>query len=198
MSRSPAAVATAGISVAAVKVGVFALSGAIAGIGGAILSSSSPATVSQFDLVAGLPILLVMVVGGITSVGAPVFAGVFLGSPLPTKLMSGHFDLGRWQNALIGLVGVSVGRNPNGVSAALNPAGRRVKADLPVAAAVIVALGTAWGLRITETISNGPYVALTIAAWSVRSGWRAAACPRRSPLQSWTPSGESPPVPPHR
>ncbi|NLD77890.1 MAG: ABC transporter permease [Acidimicrobiales bacterium] len=172
IKEGPAAVATAGISVAAVKVGVFALSGAIAGIGGAILSSSSPATVSQFDLVAGLPILLVMVVGGITSVGAPVFAGVFLGSPLPTKLMSGHFDLGRWQNALIGLVGVSVGRNPNGVSAALNPAGRRVKADLPVAAALIVALGTAWGLRITETISNGPYVALTIAAL-VGSVWLA-------------------------
>lgn len=177
IKEGPAAVATAGINVAAVKVGVFALSGAIAGIGGAVLSSASPTTVSQFDLVAGLPILLIMVVGGITSVGAPVFAGVFLGSPLPAKLMSGHFDLGRWQNALIGLVGISVGRNPNGVSAALNPSGRRVKADLPVAAGLVVSVGVIWWLRISDSISNGPYVALTVAAlvgaaWAAR--WREA------------------------
>src|SRR5690606_11069187 len=58
IKEGPAAVATAGINVTAAKVGVFALSGAIAGVGGAVMSSASPASVSQFDLVAGLPILL--------------------------------------------------------------------------------------------------------------------------------------------
>ncbi len=162
--EGPAAVATAGIDVAAVKVGAFAISGAIAGIGGAVLSAASPVNVSQFDLVAGLPILLVMVVGGISSVGTPVFAGLLLGSPIPTKLLSGSFDLGRWQNALIGLVGISVGRNPNGVSAALRPAGLRVRSDAPVAAALVAALVGAWFLRITEVVSNGPYLALCIAS----------------------------------
>lgn len=162
--EGPAAVATAGIDVTAVKVGVFALSGAIAGIGGAVLSGASPVSVAQFDLVAGLPILLVMVVGGISSVGAPVFAGLFLGSPIPTKVFSGAFDLGRWQNALIGLVGISVGRNPNGVAAAVRPAGLRVQADPPVAVGLLVAVLGAWVLRITDVVSNGPYVGLTAAA----------------------------------
>lgn len=163
IKEGPAAVATAGINVTAAKVGVFALSGAIAGIGGAVLSAASPASVAQFELVAGLPILLVMVVGGISSVGTPVFAGLFLGSPLPTKLLSGGFDLGRWQNALIGLVGISVGRNPNGVAAALRPPGQRVRADLPVAVALLAGLLAVWGLRIADAFSNGPYVGLTVA-----------------------------------
>jgi branched-chain amino acid transport system permease protein len=162
--EGPAALATAGIHVTAVKVGVFAISGAIAGIGGAVMSAAAPTTVAQFDLVAGLPILLVMVVGGISSVGAPVFAGFFIGSPLPTRLMSGSFDLGRWQNALIGLVGVSVGRNPNGVAGAVNAAGRRVLADVPVLAATAGTLAVTWWLRYSDAISNGPYVALTLAA----------------------------------
>jgi branched-chain amino acid transport system permease protein len=164
VKEGPAAVATAGIDVTAVKVGVFALSGAIAGIGGAILSASSPASVAQFELVAGLPILLVMVVGGISSVGTAVFAGVFLGSPLPTKLLSGQFDLGRWQNALIGLVGISVGRNPNGVAAVVRPAGLRLRRDAPVALALLGAVVGVWVLRVIEVVSNGPYVASTVAA----------------------------------
>lgn len=162
--EGPAAVATAGINVAAVKVGVFAISGAIAGIGGAIIAGSSPVTVTSFDLVSGLPILLVMVVGGISSVGAAVFAGLFLGSPLPTKMLSGGFDLGRWQNALIGLVGISVGRNPNGVSADMRPVGERIRADRAVAAGLVAALVALWGLRISELFGNGAYVLLSIGA----------------------------------
>ncbi len=162
--EGPAAVATAGIDVVGTKLAVFAISGAIAGVGGAVLSAAAPANLSTFDLVAGLPLLLVVVIGGVSSVGAAVGAGLFLGSPLPTRVLSGVVDLGRWQNALIGFAGIGVGENPNGVAAAVRPATARVEADRPVLAGLLAVLVAAWALRMADVYGNGPFVALLVGA----------------------------------
>ena len=71
MKDSPAACATLGMNGRASLVGVFAFSAALAGIGGGIygmeLGSAAP---TVFPLFSGLSIILVMVITGITSMGA--------------------------------------------------------------------------------------------------------------------------------
>ena len=176
IKEGPAAVATVGINVTGAKLGVFAISGAIAGVGGAILSGAEPATSSTFDFVAGLPLLLSMVLSGISAVGAAVITGVFLGSPLVTKALSSIVDFSKWQNVFIGLAGIGLGNNPNGGTADLRPISAGVKADRPVLAAMVGLLLAVWGLRIGDVYGNGQYLALTLSVLigaSVVAGRRA-------------------------
>jgi branched-chain amino acid transport system permease protein len=161
MKEGPAALATCGVNVRSQKLAVFAVSAAIAGVGGAVLSAAEPANNGTFDFVAGLPVLMLMVIAGITSVGAPVAMGIFLGSPLLTSVFPG-FD--RWQNILVGFAGVGLGQNPNGFTADLRPASSRVKADPPVLIGLVVALVVIWALRLGDLYSNGPYLVLTLLA----------------------------------
>jgi branched-chain amino acid transport system permease protein len=159
MKEGPAALATCGVNVRAQKLAVFALSAAIAGIGGAVLSGSEPANSGTFDFVAGLPVLMVMVIAGITSVAAPIAVGVFLGSPLVFSIFPG-FE--RWQNILVGFAGVGLGQNPNGFIADLRRPSSLVKSDPPVLVGMIGGLVVVWALRLAELYSNGPYVVLTL------------------------------------
>ncbi|WP_426573978.1 ABC transporter permease [Aquihabitans sp. McL0605] len=161
VKEGPAAVASCGINVKATKIAVFAFSGAIAGVGGAIIAGSEPASSTTFGLVAGLSILMTMVIGGISSVGAPIFVGVFLGSSVMASIFP---QFARWQYMLLGFAGVGLGKNPNGLSADLRPASARVKRDVPVLVGLLVVLVAIWGLRIADTYSNGPYLALTLVA----------------------------------
>ena len=77
---SEAAYATLGGSLLLARVAVFALAAAIAGLGGALYAMQQQSvTADQFSLVAGLPIFLVAVVGGLASVGDGLFTGVVVG-----------------------------------------------------------------------------------------------------------------------
>jgi branched-chain amino acid transport system permease protein len=160
--EGPAAVATAGINVTAIKLSVFAISGFIAGVGGAVLSGASPANNSTFDFVSGLPVLLMMVIGGISSVGAAVITGIFIGSPLVNKILEPVVDFGKWQNVMIGLAGIGLGKNPNGMTSDLRPAGQQVKANRPVLVAMVAALLLVWVLRVADLYGNVLYVVLTL------------------------------------
>jgi branched-chain amino acid transport system permease protein len=76
---SEAACATFGMNLVGTRLAVFTLSAAIAGFGGAIyaiqLDSINP---TQFNLVTGLPIFMLVVVGGAGLVGGALFAGISL------------------------------------------------------------------------------------------------------------------------
>jgi branched-chain amino acid transport system permease protein len=66
MSDSPAASATIGINIMSAKVMVFALSGAMAGLAGAMLGLQKGAlSVDSFPLFAGLPLVLLLAVQGV-------------------------------------------------------------------------------------------------------------------------------------
>jgi branched-chain amino acid transport system permease protein len=66
MSDSPAASATIGINLTTVKIGVFALSGAMAGFAGSMLGLQKGAlSVDSFPLFAGLPLVLLLAVQGV-------------------------------------------------------------------------------------------------------------------------------------
>ena len=115
MKDSPAACATMGMNVTAAKLMVFALSAAMAGMGGAFYAAALGGVAnSNFDFFASLPVLLLAVVGGIGTAGGALFAGlVQVGLPLvlaPVAALAEPLKL------LPGLMGIGLGRNPNGVT----------------------------------------------------------------------------------
>jgi branched-chain amino acid transport system permease protein len=120
MKDSPSACATLGLDLTVTKLQVFALSAAIAGLGGGLLAMWKSSSVGLTDYalleggaLAGLPLVLVAVIGGITSVtGALLGAVLVVGMPM----------LGRWYGALRtpmslapGLAGIGLAQNPDGV-----------------------------------------------------------------------------------
>ena len=127
MKDSPAACATLGMGLRVTKVSVFATSAAIAGVGGAVYAGAlGTMSAPRFNFFESLPLLLLAVVGGIGSVGGAVFAGTVLyGIPLVTKswndldiplrALPGLADVGALLALTPGLMGIGLGRNPNGV-----------------------------------------------------------------------------------
>src|SRR6266545_3921415 len=123
MKDSPAACATLGVNLLAMKVAVFAVSAAIAGFAGALLSIHlGSAGIQDFEMLQGLPFLLLLVVGGVALVSGAVFGGTLL---QVIMLLSDKFT---WivpviekdiftiqQNIGPGLLGIGIGRQPEGV-----------------------------------------------------------------------------------
>ena len=137
MKSSPAACATLGVDLTATKVQVFALSAAIAGLGGALygaqLRSVSPPT---FQFLQSLPIVLLAVIGGIGAPGGALFGGItyalsFLVLPDLVPVLREVLTIGP------ALAGVSLGRNPNGAvhETVRSLRARRRADDQPAAAA---------------------------------------------------------------
>jgi ABC-type branched-subunit amino acid transport system permease subunit len=119
---SPAAAATLGVNLFMTKLGVFALSAAIAGIAGAVNGAYlGSASTPDFQMLKGLPILLLAVVGGVSIVSGVLFGGfalqsfawlvaLFPASSYPTL----NQWLVYWQRIGPGLAGIGIGRNPDG------------------------------------------------------------------------------------
>jgi branched-chain amino acid transport system permease protein len=114
MKASPAACVTLGLNLTRTKVEVFALSAAIAGLGGALLGAqSNSVSPDSFRFLQGLPIVLLAVVGGIGAVGGALFGGLiyaftFFILPDIAPSLKDILTLGP------ALAGISLGRNPNG------------------------------------------------------------------------------------
>lgn len=114
MKSSPVACTTLGVNLTATKVQVFALSAAIAGLGGALygaqLRSVSPPT---FQFLQSLPIVLLAVIGGIGSPGGALVGGIIYALSfliIPAVLP----PLRTWLTLGPAFAGISLGRNPNG------------------------------------------------------------------------------------
>ncbi|NLV55551.1 MAG: ABC transporter permease [Acidimicrobiales bacterium] len=142
MKDSPAACATLGLDLTVTKLQVFALSAAIAGLGGGLLAMWKVTSVGRTDFallegtLPGLPLVLVAVIGGITSVtGAVVGALLFVCMPLIGSRVPALKDL---MNLAPGLAGIGLSKNPDGavlqVAEAIEEA-RAARADVdPLAA----------------------------------------------------------------
>lgn len=125
---SPAALSTLGQSITRTRVATFAIAAAIAGMGGVLLANAQVAIGDQdFFFFQNLPLLLLVVVGGITSVTGALIGGLFLGlSPTITDLFP---TVGGLLNLLIGFAAVMLGRNPNGIAGALFEAWHQVRGE---------------------------------------------------------------------
>jgi branched-chain amino acid transport system permease protein len=154
MKDSPAACATLGLDLTVTKLAVFSLSAAIAGVGGALFGGAS-ASVSpdSFAFFQSLPVLLLAVVGGI---GSPI--GALIGAAtlqlIPT--LAGTVTwFAKPSSVIPGLIGVSLGRTPNGVAADL---GARLE---PLRRSV----GAWCGLAVALAGSIALYQAGAIGGW---------------------------------
>jgi branched-chain amino acid transport system permease protein len=163
LKDSPAACATLGLDVTRLKLAVFALSAAMAGVGGALyagtLGSVNP---ERFSLFESLPLLLLTVVGGITSASGALFTGVMLGGfPIVIAVFPFMENLNR---LLPGTMGIALGRNPNGAVRDLVE-GFRVLTEVPLALVGLAAtLVAASGLALSGTITGWHLVTVLVVA----------------------------------
>ncbi len=117
MRDSPAACATLGVNLFSTKLAVFAISAAIAGFGGALAGMHlGSAGTANFQMLSGLPYLLLLVVGGVAVVSGAVFGGFALQSFVwLTLLFPGSTFFEWWGRLGPGLAGIGIGRRPDGV-----------------------------------------------------------------------------------
>ena len=114
---SPDAASMLGMSLTLTKLGVFMFSAAIAGLAGGLFAFyyTSVGT-TDFQLTAGLPYLLLLVVGGVSVVGGTVVGAIFLVQFVwLNQAFPDNTFLTWFANLGPGLIGIGVGRNPEGI-----------------------------------------------------------------------------------
>ena len=139
MRDSPVACATLGLSLTRTKLAVFMIAAAMAGVGGALyggLKTSAGST--DFLMLQSLPLLLLAVIGGITSVSGALLGGILFALPslMPDTKLFG-LEMAKLQFLWVGIAAVTIGRNPNGVSFIISERVRKLLALKPRASAGI-------------------------------------------------------------
>jgi ribose/xylose/arabinose/galactoside ABC-type transport system permease subunit len=176
MRDSPVACATLGLNLMSTKVGVFALSAAIAGSGGALAGRTFVA--QDFSLDQSLPITMLAVVGGIGSVGGALLGGLLLGAqPIAVTVLAanaigvfGFVGVSATQMLAVmpGFMGISLGRSPDGAASQIAEAYRDFSRSMPAVIAAITTAGVLWYSARTDLIENwGLFAALIVLAVAV-------------------------------
>lgn len=189
---SEAAYATLGGNLLAARVLVFALGAAIAGLGGALYGMQVQAVApEQFNLVAGLPIFLIVTIAGLGAVGAGMFTGLVFAGPLNVipVLWPGLLNLSQVLPALGGILfGGGVLRD--GAIAPMRREWFPMLRDRLVAPALIAVVLGLWGLRLIGTIDGWEFtggVVLALIAARIGHGARTRPAPDPSvvPVEWW-------------
>ena len=152
MKDSPVACATLGLNLTSTKVGVFALSAAIAGAGGALAGRSF--TADSFSLPASLPVTMLAVVGGIGSIAGAFIGGLLLGAiPIASTVFAAN-AIGVFRFVSIpvrdvlaftpGMMGISLGREPDGAAPQIAVGYRAVGRSVPALVVSVVGTVTLW------------------------------------------------------
>lgn len=98
------AAAAAGINVAAVKIGAFAISAALAGLGGAMIAYNLESfTAESFGVFGSLTLFALAYMGGISTVGGAVWAGILYTAGVGIILTAEVVDIGQYQAYIAGL-----------------------------------------------------------------------------------------------
>ena len=127
MRDSPAACGTLGLNLRWFRVALFGMSAGMAGLAGALFAGlRENIGASDFQLFASLPLLLLAVVCGVTSVTGAAVGGVFL--MLLPVLQSSYPGIAGLAFVVIGFGAVALGRDPNGLANLGFALGRRVSA----------------------------------------------------------------------
>ena len=185
---SEAAYATLGGNVLVAKVLVFGISAGIAGLGGALYGmQQQTVTAEQFSFVAGLPIFLVAVVGGLGLVGTGLFAGAAFVGPVDALVHAAPWT----QNAvalLPGLAGLALGRG-DGVVGELRRGWSPVARHRLVLLGLLGGLAAAWLLRLGGVLSGPVFFCGSIVLALVLRGYAASrdAAPAATevPVEWW-------------
>ncbi|WP_246002277.1 ABC transporter permease [Allorhizocola rhizosphaerae] len=123
MRDSPAGCATLGLNLRWTRVRIFALSAGIAGFAGGLFGGlRQTVAATDFQLFNSLPLLLLAVVAGVTSVTGSLLGGMLL--MLLPVLASEVPAVGGLAFLVIGVASVGLGRDPNGLASRLFALGR--------------------------------------------------------------------------
>ncbi|MBX6390324.1 MAG: ABC transporter permease [Frankia sp.] len=179
VKESPAASATLGMNVRATTLAVFTVSAGLAGLGGAVYGGAVQSSAADpFSFFNGLTLLLMVVVAGVSSIGAGLFAGLMLGSTLMDALGD---DAARILQLGTGLAALGLAADPNGmISAQLRPRYEvltRVPAVLVGGVGLIVA---AWALTVADVLSGAVFAVVVVLALVAAPGVAEAVLARRT------------------
>ncbi len=126
---SPAACGTLGLDARWFRVGLFGLSASIAGLAGALFAGLRQGVgAADFQYFNSLPLLLLAVVFGVTSVTGATLGGI--GLMLLPVLQSERPEIAGLMFAIIGFGAVALGRDPNGLANLLFKLGHRLRTRL--------------------------------------------------------------------
>ena len=167
MKDSPVACATLGLNLTSTKVGVFALSAAIAGAAGAI--SGRTFLADTLTLPGSLSVTMLAVVGGIGSVAGAFFGGMLLGAfPIGATIFAANaigifgFVAVSVKDILVfspGMMGVSLGSDPDGAAPQLALGYRAVANSVPALVTTAVGATAIWALAKFDSIGNWSFFA---------------------------------------
>lgn len=121
------AAASSGVNVPAVKVGAFAISAALAGLGGAMLAYNLESfTAESFGVFGSITLFALAYMGGISTVGGAVWAGVLYTAGLAVLLTGEVVDVGQYQGYIAGLgLVLTVILYPEGIDGAVRQSTER-------------------------------------------------------------------------
>jgi len=176
MKNSPAACATLGMSVLRLKLSVFMLSAAIAGLGGCLFAQEiGGVTAERFSLFESMTLLMLLVVAGTGYVAGGLTAGLLYGAVFVvlqnvlTKIGADITSLAGITTWLVSftvvlpaLIGIGLGRNPSGfVGDAMRPWGELIRRAKPVLVGGIAVELLAWFLAFQHEINNWGFAIIT-------------------------------------
>jgi len=117
---SPAACGTLGLNLTLTRVLTFSMSAAMAGFAGAMFADQRTSFgATDFVFVSNLPIVLLVVIGGMTSV-----TGAALGGILAEGILFGNATIKSYGFIIIAVVAILLARQPNGIAGYLFKFGR--------------------------------------------------------------------------
>ncbi|TDV49838.1 ABC transporter permease subunit [Actinophytocola oryzae] len=171
---SEAAYATLGGKPLTARVAVFALSAGIAGLGGALYGMQQRSiTAEQFTFVAGLPLFLVAVIGGLGAVGTGLFTGTAYVWPLNALVV-----VAPWTQNLVALLpslaGIGLGRDPDGIVTRFRRQWAPLGRDRAALTALAAGLAALWLLRLTDVIGGWALFLGALALALVTRAWADA------------------------
>jgi branched-chain amino acid transport system permease protein len=172
MKDSPAATATLGQNLIKLKLSVFVLSAAIAGLGGILMSSASiSVNPNSYLIFISLTLVMLTVVGGIGNVAGALMGGVLAGVGFQAitstfqNIYSAHGGIWNFLANLSlvapALIGVSLGRNPSGAIGQIVEGYAPLWRAKPVLAGGILLEAAAYLLVVTKVMSNWWFVLAT-------------------------------------
>ncbi len=209
MKDSPVALSMLGQSLLGLKVGVFALSAALAGLGGVFMSSAlGTVSATNFDITLSLSLVMLTVSAGIGYVTGALAGGILAGvgfavlvntfNHLATGNPGAHGSytfLANLMTVLPALIGITIGQNPSGFLHELFVGYRRLLAKAkPVLAGGVAINLIVYLLALTKTVDNWwfgivTYIVLfllpTFGQILMPAAMRPPGAPVREPEPAW-------------
>jgi branched-chain amino acid transport system permease protein len=159
---SSIAAATLGMNLTLTKLSAFAISAGIAACGGALFGAS--VTTDRYTFSAGLPVVLLAVVGGVGAVSGALFGGILLGG---NAIMAGLVpSLTKVTQVLPGLVGIGLGRDPDGVTTQLADRYRPLRDRWGLVVLCVAGGLLAWGLTSWGVLNHWQF-GFTLIIWTL-------------------------------